>query len=355
MRKISAVVLVAMLMLSWKPMTSIGAGFFYVDNAGNVGIGNTTPEHKLDVSGAMYSRLVTVTDSSSTTVDWNDGNVQSLTLSTSSTTLTFDNGQAGGEYKLIVKQDGTGGRALVWPSGISWPGGTAPTLTTTANGVDMVTFVYDGTKYLGTASTNYKAPPGIVFSDDFNRTNSSTLGNSWSEGTNGSGSDASISSNKLRIQGTSSGTSWGYHAQNTSSGEIVADVIFTPNNWSTNGSYMRFALNAGGAIGDGYGLLANVTSNAISIYDNGTTKASGTFTFTQGTSYNLELDYTSNGHMDVYIWTVGSGKPGSPTISFTNGGSNYTPAASGSNVDLFFSSNNGSSETVDFDDLSIVN
>jgi len=116
MRKnISAFVLVLVAAVMWAPAISLATSFFNVDSAGNVGIGNTNPQHKLDVSGAMYSRLATTTSS----VNWNAGNVQSITL-TSNQTLTFSNGQAGGEYKLIVNQDGTGGRVITWPASVLW-------------------------------------------------------------------------------------------------------------------------------------------------------------------------------------------------------------------------------------------
>jgi hypothetical protein len=74
------------------------SGTIYAGTA--VAIGTTTARHALDVAGAMYSELVTTSSS----VDWNAGNVQTITLS-SSPTLTFSNGQAGGKYDLIRLPD----------------------------------------------------------------------------------------------------------------------------------------------------------------------------------------------------------------------------------------------------------
>lgn len=119
---------------------------------GSVGIGNSNPQHALDVSGAMYSRLVTA---SAPTINWNSGNVQTFTL-TSNPTLTFSNGQAGGEYKLILKQDSTGGRTVTWPADVQWSNGMAPTLTATANHKDVISFVKDGDGfYLGSFNLDY--------------------------------------------------------------------------------------------------------------------------------------------------------------------------------------------------------
>lgn len=56
-----------------------------------------------------------------------------------------------------LKQDATGSRTVTWPSNILWAGGSAPTLTTAANKVDIVTLVWDRVeqKWLGSAALNY--------------------------------------------------------------------------------------------------------------------------------------------------------------------------------------------------------
>jgi hypothetical protein len=52
----------------------------------------------------------------------------------------------------IGTQDATGSRTAVFTS-VKFPDGTAPTLTTTATtGVDILTFVADGTSWFGTAA-----------------------------------------------------------------------------------------------------------------------------------------------------------------------------------------------------------
>jgi hypothetical protein len=64
---------------------------------------------------------------------------------------------------LILQQDTTGSRKVVWPSQVGWPGDAPQTrgvpaniLTTTANRKDFFTFLYDGVNYdLLAMSQNY--------------------------------------------------------------------------------------------------------------------------------------------------------------------------------------------------------
>jgi hypothetical protein len=91
---------------------------------------------------------------STPTVNWNNGQKQRITL-TAAATFTFTAPPGPGNLLLKIIQDATGGRAATWPATVKWPAGTAPTLTTDANAVDIVTFYYDGTNYYGVASLNF--------------------------------------------------------------------------------------------------------------------------------------------------------------------------------------------------------
>jgi hypothetical protein len=77
------------------------------------------------------------------------GTVQTVTM-TGNCTFTMPTATAGKSFVLILTQDATGSRTAVFTS-VKWPGGTAPTLTTTATtGVDIITFVANGTSWFGT-------------------------------------------------------------------------------------------------------------------------------------------------------------------------------------------------------------
>ena len=83
------------------------------------------------------------TSGSAATIDLEDGNFHKVTL-TANCTLTFSNPPASGtagSFTLFLVQDGTGSRTVTWPGTVDWSAATAPTLTTTAAAVDVLTFI----------------------------------------------------------------------------------------------------------------------------------------------------------------------------------------------------------------------
>jgi hypothetical protein len=101
--------------------------------------------------GQYYTTIVTTT----TTLDWNSGNVQQITLASGGQTFTFANPRAGARYVLVLSQPSSGAAGTVtWPT-IKWAGGAAPTLTATNSKKDVITIIYDGTDYLGSAVLNF--------------------------------------------------------------------------------------------------------------------------------------------------------------------------------------------------------
>lgn len=72
-------------------------------------------------------------------------------------TLAISGAASGMTGVLIVKQDATGSRGLALPSGskVVGGGGGAVSLTATANAIDILTWVYDGTNYFWTLGKNF--------------------------------------------------------------------------------------------------------------------------------------------------------------------------------------------------------
>jgi hypothetical protein len=90
------------------------------------------------------------------TVDWNNGNIQAIDLgsATGNVTLTFSNPHITA-YTLKVIQDNTAPLNLIYPASVKWVGGIAPVISTGASAIDTITFIYDGTNYLGTFNQAY--------------------------------------------------------------------------------------------------------------------------------------------------------------------------------------------------------
>ena len=110
-----------------------------------------TIQKNLKVEGQSYGNITSV---SNATVDWDNGNIQSITLPSGASTYTPTNPQAGATYILKIIQPSAGDGTITWGSSVKWPGATAPTLTASNAAVDVVTLIYDGTNYLATSVLN---------------------------------------------------------------------------------------------------------------------------------------------------------------------------------------------------------
>lgn len=78
------------------------------------------------------------------TLNLEAGNVFEVILTENVVSLTLTNPPAAGvagSCCLILQQDGTGGRTLVWPDSIRWPSGVRPRISGAENAVDVFAFV----------------------------------------------------------------------------------------------------------------------------------------------------------------------------------------------------------------------
>ena len=115
----------------------------------------------LKTAGQYGSTTVAAGNSGTTkTLDWNDGNTQLLTLTDNLSSLTLSNPKDGFRYLIVLLQDGSGSHTVTWPSTVKWKAGTAPTLSTAAGKVDIVTLVWvagigASGNYIAAANTDY--------------------------------------------------------------------------------------------------------------------------------------------------------------------------------------------------------
>lgn len=109
----------------------------------------------LTLASDYKEAVVTANTGTAYTINIANGTVQILTL-TGNCTFTFPTPTAGESFILLLRQDGTGSRTVTWPAAVRWPGGTAPTITSTASRQDKYIFTSDGTNWYGSdAGKNY--------------------------------------------------------------------------------------------------------------------------------------------------------------------------------------------------------
>ena len=99
----------------------------------------------VDITTELHSN----TDAATITFDIGAYAKHTVTLG-GNRTLALTNVGVGKVFIIRLKQDATGSRTVTWFSTLHWPGGSAPTLTTTASHWDVFAFmctatgVYDG-------------------------------------------------------------------------------------------------------------------------------------------------------------------------------------------------------------------
>jgi hypothetical protein len=93
----------------------------------------------LRASGAVVS----LTDATTITVNPALSNYFTVTIGATGRTLVMSPGVNGQVVELEVVQDATGSRTITTTTNVTWASATLPTLTTTANAVDMLRFTYN--------------------------------------------------------------------------------------------------------------------------------------------------------------------------------------------------------------------
>jgi len=122
-------------------------------------LANVSEDASPELGGEMDAGAHTIgftqqsaTGDGTTTIDWKLGNKFEFTFGAANETFTFTAPSNPCNILLKMIQDGTGSRTATWPATVKWPAGTAPTLTTTASAVDIISFYFDGINYYGSST-----------------------------------------------------------------------------------------------------------------------------------------------------------------------------------------------------------
>jgi putative exporter of polyketide antibiotics len=103
-----------------------------------------TISNKTMSNNTALGSKATITVASGGVIDLNAGPIHSVTLGASNT-LSITNSAIGKVFMLRIIQDATGSRTVTWFSTIKWIGGSAPTLSSSANAIDVFGFTCTGT------------------------------------------------------------------------------------------------------------------------------------------------------------------------------------------------------------------
>ena len=102
-------------------------------------------KQRVTVKKSSVGEIDALTSASTITPDFAASNNFSVTLGTNATLANPSNLTAGQSGVIAITQDSTGSRTLAFGSKFKFAGGTAPTLTTTASAVDILTYYVEST------------------------------------------------------------------------------------------------------------------------------------------------------------------------------------------------------------------
>jgi len=105
-----------------------------------IAVGSATTTAQLYVVGNSASNIVAVGTATTITVDFTTGNNFTITLDGNYTLGNPTGVTTGQSGSIFLVQDGTGSRTLGFGTHWHFAGGAAPTLTTTANAVDVLVY-----------------------------------------------------------------------------------------------------------------------------------------------------------------------------------------------------------------------
>ena len=108
--------------------------------SGNVSIGTVTPAANLYVVGSSATPANTLVDGATITPVFSANNNFTVTLGGNRTMANPTGPIAGQSGVIAIIQDATGSRTLSWGSYWRFQGNTAPTLSTSANSVDLLSY-----------------------------------------------------------------------------------------------------------------------------------------------------------------------------------------------------------------------
>lgn len=95
-------------------------------------------------AGNLLSQSISPSSGGTATFDLSLSNEYRIQMPAGNITIALSNGVLSQKFIISITQDSVGSRTVTWFTTIRWAGGTAPTLTTTANKRDTFGFIRTG-------------------------------------------------------------------------------------------------------------------------------------------------------------------------------------------------------------------
>jgi hypothetical protein len=140
----------------------VGTSALASGNAALVGLSNKYDKTGGVISGTVivnkqsFGTINTIVSSGVLLVDFSTGNNFEVTLASNATFAGPVNASGGQSGAIMIRQDNTGSRTLAYSGSWAFQGGTAPTLTTAASGIDALAYyVVSPTRVLGILTAAY--------------------------------------------------------------------------------------------------------------------------------------------------------------------------------------------------------
>jgi hypothetical protein len=119
---------------------------------GNTSVTSVNTSAAINAKSFYLNSSNSITAGNTTTIDLSNNNIFKISLGTDIATLTLNNAKPG-TYIIEIIQGGT--YNVTFPSAWRWASGLIPIITPTANKIDIVTLVYDGSTYFASTVQNF--------------------------------------------------------------------------------------------------------------------------------------------------------------------------------------------------------
>ena len=119
---------------------SVG-GVLFVNATSGIGVGVAAPLGQIHIAQNAIADIVSLTDGTSVSISFQNGQNFSLTLAGNRTLESPNNAVPGQVGSIFLVQDGTGSRTLSYGANWEFPAASAPTLSTSVGAVDRLDYI----------------------------------------------------------------------------------------------------------------------------------------------------------------------------------------------------------------------